>query len=65
MFPQKNIRSFLDVDDLNNIHILEQNVKDSKNFLLLITEGALQRPFVQVKISYNFPTIFPIFSYIF
>jgi hypothetical protein len=23
MFPERHIRSFLDVDDLNNIHILE------------------------------------------
>ena len=50
MFPEKHIRSFLDVDDLNNIHILEENVKNSKNFLLLITEGALERPFVQKEI---------------
>jgi hypothetical protein len=44
------IRVFLDVDDLNNIHILEENVKNSTNLLLLITEGVLERPFVQKEI---------------
>jgi len=46
--PEINI--FLDVDDLNNIHGLEDNVNRSGNMLLLITEGVLERPFVQKEI---------------
>jgi len=37
---------FLDVDDLNNIHGLEDNISKSRNIILLITEGVLERPFV-------------------
>jgi len=44
------VKIFLDVDDLNNIHDLEENVRNSKNFLLLITEGVLERPFVLKEI---------------
>jgi len=44
------LKIFLDVDDLNNLHILDDNVKNSKNFLLLITEGVLERPWVQVEV---------------
>ena len=43
-----SLKIFLDVDDLNNIHILEENVAKSQNFVLLLTEGALSRQFVQV-----------------
>jgi len=41
---------FLDVDDLNVIHGLEDNIKNTTNIILLITEGVLERPFVQKEI---------------
>jgi len=44
------IRTFLDVDDLNNIHSLDDNVSKSRNVILLITDGVLERPFVQKEI---------------
>jgi hypothetical protein len=47
-----SIKIFLDVDDLNHLHILENNVINSRNFLLLITEGSIDRPFVQKEIRY-------------
>jgi len=46
-----DLHIFLDVDDLNNLHILDDNVKNSKNFLLLLTEGVLERPWVQFEIK--------------
>jgi hypothetical protein len=42
----KNMSIFLDVDDLENIHDLEKNIKNSENLLLLITEDVFKRPFV-------------------
>ena len=45
------MKIFLDVDDLENTHILQDNVRNSKNFLLLITEGVFERPFVQLEIQ--------------
>jgi len=47
-----SIKVFLDVDDLNHLQILEKNVINSRNFLLLITEGSIDRPFVQKEIRY-------------
>jgi len=44
------VTCFLDVDDLNNIHSLDDNILKSKNVILLITEGVLERPFVQKEI---------------
>ena len=44
------MKIFLDVDDLDNTHILQDNVIESRNFLFLITEGAIDRPFVQLEI---------------
>jgi len=44
------IRTFLDVDDLNDIHSLDDNIAKSRNIILLITEGVLERPFVQKEI---------------
>jgi len=44
-----DLRVFLDVDDLNEVHKLEDLVARSKHFVLLITEGVLERPFVQVE----------------
>lgn len=41
-----NLAIFLDVDDMQNIHDLEKNIKNSKNVLLLITEGVFERPFI-------------------
>ena len=49
MDKKPDLRIFLDVDDLNNTHVLEDNVKASRNFLLLITEGVMERPFVQLE----------------
>eukprot|EP01116_Phalansterium_solitarium_P005825 TRINITY_DN1796_c0_g1_i1.p1 TRINITY_DN1796_c0_g1~~TRINITY_DN1796_c0_g1_i1.p1 ORF type:complete len:243 (+),score=23.20 TRINITY_DN1796_c0_g1_i1:354-1082(+) len=47
---QPNIKCFLDVDDLNMIHDIEAAVRNSRTFLLLLTEGVLERPFVQKEI---------------
>jgi len=44
-----NLRAFLDVDDLHEVHKLEEFVSKSKNFVLLITDGVLDRPFVQLE----------------
>jgi hypothetical protein len=44
------LKIFLDVDDLNVIHNLESNVANSKNIILLVTEGAIERPFVQLEV---------------
>lgn len=53
----ENLSIFLDVDDLNNIHDLEENIKKTKNILLLITEGVLERNFVikelKTALEYN------------
>jgi len=43
---------FLDVDDLNQLHSLEDIVKGSKNFLFLLTDGALERPWCQKEIEF-------------
>jgi len=45
------VSTFLDVDDLNNIHSLEDNIIKSRNVVLLITDGVLERPFVQKEIK--------------
>jgi len=45
-----SLRIFLDVDDLENVHSLDDKVKGSRNFILIITEGALERPFIQLEI---------------
>jgi hypothetical protein len=45
-----NLKIFLDTDDLEKIHKLDDNVKNSKNFILLITDGVLERPWVQFEI---------------
>lgn len=45
-----NLKIFLDVDDLNNIHNLEKNIENSENVLLLITEGVFEREFVQKEL---------------
>ncbi len=44
------LKIFLDVDDLNIIHNLENNIIHSKNVILLVTDGAVKRPFVQLEI---------------
>lgn len=53
----KNMSIFLDVDDLENIHDLEKNIKNSENLLLLITEDVFKRPFVikelRAALKYN------------
>jgi len=36
-----NLRIFLDVDDLKDVHDLGKNIKRSSNFILLITQGNL------------------------
>jgi len=44
------LKTFLDVDDLNQLHNLEDAVSRSKHLLLLLTEGVLERPWVQLEI---------------
>jgi len=44
------LKVFLDVDDLNIIHNLENNIIHTKNIILLVTEGAVSRPFVQLEV---------------
>lgn len=46
----RKLKIFLDVDDLNNIHDLENIIKKSRNFILIITEGTLERPFIHKEI---------------
>lgn len=46
----KKLNIFLDVDDLNNIHNLENNIINSSNILLLISEGVFERLFVQLEL---------------
>jgi hypothetical protein len=41
-----NLSIYLDVDDLENIHDLPENVYNSHNLLLIITEGVFERPYV-------------------
>lgn len=38
-----NLRIFLDVDDLENIHDLKVNVQRTNCFALLLTEGVFER----------------------
>jgi hypothetical protein len=45
-----NLRIFLDVDDLENIHDLKANVQQTNCFALLLTEGVFERRFVQEEI---------------
>jgi hypothetical protein len=45
------LRIFLDVDDLENIHDLKDNVKNSDNIALLLTEGVFERRFVIEEIT--------------
>jgi len=46
-----SLRIFLDVDDLENIHDLKSNVRNSRNFALLLTEGVFERRFVLEEVS--------------
>lgn len=52
-----NLKIFLDIDDLDNIHNLEENIKNSDNVLLLITDGIFERHYVikelRAAIKYN------------
>eukprot|EP01116_Phalansterium_solitarium_P007519 TRINITY_DN2023_c0_g1_i1.p1 TRINITY_DN2023_c0_g1~~TRINITY_DN2023_c0_g1_i1.p1 ORF type:complete len:593 (+),score=172.05 TRINITY_DN2023_c0_g1_i1:315-2093(+) len=45
------IRVFLDRDDLEVIQNLSDIVRDTANVILLVTDGALDRPFVQLEIA--------------
>lgn len=47
----KNLKIFLDVDDLNNIHDLENNIKCSNNLLFIITDGVFERDFVILELK--------------
>jgi len=44
-----DLKIFLDADDLHSVQDLESFVRDSKYFCLLITEGVLERPYVQME----------------
>ncbi len=46
-----SIRIFLDVDDLENIHDLKANVRSSRHFALLLTEGVFERRFVLEEVT--------------
>jgi hypothetical protein len=45
-----DLRIFLDVDDLENVHDLKLNVARTDTFVLLLTEGVFERKFVQEEI---------------
>jgi len=46
-----NLKIFLDVDDLEDIHDLKLNVYNSENFAILLTEGVFERRFVVEELT--------------
>lgn len=51
MFPARNLRIFLDVDNLRDLALLHQHVLESRCFLLLLTPEVLTRPYCQSEIK--------------
>jgi hypothetical protein len=47
-----SLRIFLDVDDLSKIHDLKKKVEECRHFILLLTDGALDRPWVKQEIEW-------------
>ena len=47
----KNLNIFLDINCSFDIHDLEENIKNSNNVLLLITQGVFEREFVKLELK--------------